>query len=81
MLDAVDPHREKFGLKKFAELRGEGGGERENLLIQQKRETEEALSKVARPCPGIPEVISEEGAFLRGSEMFVSRTAGVSVDA
>lgn len=56
MLDAVDPHREKFGLKKFAELRAEGGGEKENLLIQQKTETVDALSRIAQPCPGIPEV-------------------------
>lgn len=56
MLDAVDPHRKKFGLKTFAELRAPGGGEKENLLIQQKTETVDALSKIAQPCNGVPEV-------------------------
>lgn len=56
MLAAVDPHRQKFGLKPFKELRGEGGEEKETLLVQQKTETVEALSKIAQPCPGIPEV-------------------------
>ena len=52
MLDAVDPHRKKFGLKTFAELRTPDGGEKENLLIQQKTETVDALSKIAQPCWG-----------------------------
>lgn len=56
MLDAVDPHRKKFGLKTFAELRAPDGGEKENLLIQQKTETVDALSKIAKPCNGVPEV-------------------------
>lgn len=56
MLAAVDPHREKFGLKPFKVLRGEGGEEKETLLIQQKTETVDALSKIAQPCPGVPEV-------------------------
>lgn len=66
MLDAVDPHRKKFGLKTFAELRAEGGGEKENLLIQQKTETVDALSKIAQPCNGVPEVC-ERSAVLVGS--------------
>lgn len=56
MLDAVDPHRQKFGLKPFKELRGEGGDEKATLLIQQKIETVDALSKIAQPCPGVREV-------------------------
>lgn len=56
MLDAVDPHRKKFGLKTFDELRAPDGGEKENLLIQQKTETVDALSKIAQPCNGVPEV-------------------------
>lgn len=63
MLDAVDPHRKKFGLKTFAELRAPDGGEKENLLIQQKTETVDALSKIAQPCNGVPEV--RERARLR----------------
>ncbi|CAM9827447.1 unnamed protein product [Ectocarpus sp. 6 AP-2014] len=58
MLDAVDPHRKKFGLKTFAELRAPDGGEKENLLIQQKTETVDALSKIAQPCNGVPEVLA-----------------------
>lgn len=56
MLDAVDPHRQKFGLKTFAELRAAGGGEAETLLVQQKTETVDALSKIAQPCNGVREV-------------------------
>lgn len=56
MLDATDPQRQKFGLKTFAELRAEGGGEAETILIQQKTETVDALSKIAQPCPGVKEV-------------------------
>lgn len=52
----MDPHRKKFGLKTFAELRAPDGGEKENLLIQQKTETVDALSKIAQPCNGVPEV-------------------------
>lgn len=52
----MDPHRKKFGLKTFAELRAAGGGEKENLLIQQKTETVDALSKIAQPCIGVPQV-------------------------
>lgn len=59
MLDATDPHRKKFGLKTFAELRAEGGGEAETILIQQKTETVDALSKIAQPCPGVREVKSK----------------------
>lgn len=56
MLDAVDPHRKKFGLKSFAELRAPDGGELATLLIQQKTETVDALSKIAQPCNGVREV-------------------------
>ncbi|CAM9624915.1 unnamed protein product [Phaeothamnion confervicola] len=58
-LAVVDAHRNKFGLKTFTELRGPSGGEVPTLLQQQKEETVEALSKIARPCPGVPEVLAE----------------------
>lgn len=64
MLDAVDPHRKKFGLKTFAELRAPGGGEKEDLLIQQKTETVDALSKIAQPCNGVPEVRPSVGVLV-----------------
>eukprot|EP00904_Undaria_pinnatifida_P009541 jgi/Undpi1/5717/HiC_scaffold_2.g00991.m1 len=58
MLDAVDPHRKKFGLKTFAELRAPDGGELETLLVQQKTETVDALSKIAQPCNGVRDVLA-----------------------
>ena len=61
MLDAIDPHRKRFGLKTFAELRAlreddELPPSNETILSLQKTETVEALSKIAQPCPGIKEV-------------------------
>lgn len=63
----MDPHRKKFGLKTFAELRAPDGGEKENLLIQQKTETVDALSKIAQPCNGVPEArtVKRASMFLR----------------
>lgn len=59
MLDAIDPHRKKFGLKTFAELRDpESGSEAETILVQQKTETVDALSKIAQSCPGVKEVLA-----------------------
>ncbi len=74
MLDAVDPHRKKFGLKTFAELRAPDGGEKENLLIQQKTETVDALSKIAQPCTGVPEVMYR--AYRRARVQFLCRGGG-----
>ena len=70
MLDAVDPHRKKFGLKTFAELRAPDGGEKENLLIQQKTETVDALSKIAQPCNGVPEVRPAPCVRCSGRQVF-----------
>lgn len=50
---AVDVGRQKFGLKPLNEVRSSFS----TLLEQQKEETVEALSKVAQPCPGIPETL------------------------
>lgn len=76
MLDAVDPHREKFGLKPFKELRGGGGGGPEKtLLMQQKNETVEALSKIAQPCSGVRQaclsLISNAAWNVLGFDLFV----------
>lgn len=68
MLDAVDPHRKKFGLKTFAELRAPDGGELETLLVQQKTETVDALSKIAQPCNGVRDVRITLFLFMAGKK-------------
>ncbi|CAM9523241.1 unnamed protein product [Chrysoparadoxa australica] len=57
VLEVVDKHRQDFGLKTFGELRAPGGGEHPTLLVQQKLETVESLSKIASPCNGIKDCL------------------------
>eukprot|EP00611_Tribonema_gayanum_P006383 TRINITY_DN15683_c0_g1_i5.p1 TRINITY_DN15683_c0_g1~~TRINITY_DN15683_c0_g1_i5.p1 ORF type:complete len:374 (+),score=114.35 TRINITY_DN15683_c0_g1_i5:41-1123(+) len=52
-VEVIDGYRKKFGLPPLRECKYA------TLLEQQKLETVEALSKVAQPCPGIPETLDE----------------------